>query len=58
MAQRFPARVIDTTNESFIFELTGTSDKIDQFCALMKPLCLVEVSRTGVLSIKRGAQAG
>ncbi len=54
----FRARVIDTTSESFIFELTGASDKIDQFCALMKPLGLVEVSRTGVLSIKRGAEAG
>lgn len=58
LAEIFRARVIDTTNESFIFELTGASDKIDQFCALMKPLGLVEVSRTGVLSIKRGAQAG
>ncbi|MDG1824652.1 MAG: acetolactate synthase small subunit [Henriciella sp.] len=58
LSEIFRARVIDTTNESFIFELTGVSDKIDQFCALMKPLGLVEVSRTGVLSIKRGAQAG
>ena len=55
IAEIFRARVIDTTNKSFIFELTGASDKIDQFCALMDPLRLVEVSRTGVLSIKRGA---
>lgn len=58
MAEIFRARVIDTTNESFIFELTGASEKIDQFCDLMEPLGLVEVSRTGVLSIKRGAEAG
>lgn len=58
MAEIFRARVIDTTSESFIFELTGASDKIDQFCALMKPLGLIEVSRTGVLSIKRGAKLG
>ncbi len=58
MAEIFRARVIDTTSESFIFELTGASDKIDQFCALMKPLGLTEVSRTGVLSIKRGAKLG
>ncbi|WOR14540.1 acetolactate synthase small subunit [Hyphomonas sp. FCG-A18] len=58
ISQIFRANVIDTGNESFIFELTGASDKIDQFCALMKPLGLVEVSRTGVLSIKRGAEAG
>lgn len=58
IAEIFRARVIDTTNRSFIFELTGASDKIDQFCALMDPLGLVEVSRTGVLSIKRGAEKG
>ncbi len=58
ISEIFRARVIDTTNKSFIFELTGASDKIDQFCALMDPLGLVEVSRTGVLSIKRGAEKG
>ena len=57
IAEIFRARVIDTTNESFIFELTGASSKIDEFRNLMKPLGLVEVSRTGVLSIKRGSQA-
>jgi acetolactate synthase-1/3 small subunit len=58
IAEIFRAHVIDTTNESFIFEVTGSSEKIDQFCALMEPLGLVEVSRTGVLSIKRGKEAG
>ena len=58
IAQIFRANVIDTTNESFIFELTGASDKITQFVDLMKPLGLVEVSRTGVLSIKRGKEKG
>ena len=58
ISEIFRARVIDTTNKSFIFELTGASDKVDQFCALMEPLGLVEVSRTGVLSIKRGAEKG
>lgn len=58
ISEIFRARVIDTTNKSFIFELTGASDKVDQFCALMEPLGLIEVSRTGVLSIKRGAEKG
>ena len=58
IAQIFRANVIDTTNESFIFELTGASDKISQFVDLMTPLGLVEVSRTGVLSIKRGKEKG
>ncbi|MEM9738785.1 MAG: acetolactate synthase small subunit [Pseudomonadota bacterium] len=58
MAEIFRANVIDTTSESFVFEITGTSDKIDQFLELMVPLGLVEVSRTGVLSIRRGKEAG
>lgn len=58
ISEIFRAHVIDTTSESFVFEVTGTSDKIDQFLELMKPLGLVEVSRTGVLSIKRGKEKG
>lgn len=58
MAEIFRAHVIDTTSESFIFEITGASEKIDQFLDLMDPLGLVEVSRTGVLSIRRGKEAG
>ncbi len=56
ISEIFRARVIDTTNESFIFEVTGASQKIDQFVELMRPLGLVEVSRTGVLSIQRGKE--
>ena len=51
----FRARVIDTTHESFVFEVTGAPGKVDSFVELMRPLGLVEVSRTGVLSIQRGA---
>jgi acetolactate synthase-1/3 small subunit len=51
----FRAKVIDTTHESFIFEVTGSPTKIDKFVELMRPLGLVEHSRTGVLSITRGA---
>ena len=58
VADIFRARVIDTTAQSFVFELTGASEKIDKFEALMRPLGLVEVSRTGVLSIRRGAERG
>jgi acetolactate synthase-1/3 small subunit len=52
----FRARVIDTTHESFVFEVTGAPTKIDSFIDLMRPLGLVEVSRTGVLSIQRGVE--
>ncbi len=54
LADIFRAKIIDTTLESFIFELTGASAKIDQFVDLIRPLGLVEVSRTGALSIERG----
>ncbi|MDB5651471.1 MAG: acetolactate synthase, small subunit, partial [Hyphomicrobiales bacterium] len=54
LADAFRARVIDATTESFVFELTGNADKIDQFVELMRPIGLVEVSRTGVAAISRG----
>ena len=54
VSEIFRAKVIDTTTESFIFEITGASDKVNAIIDLMRPLGLVEVSRTGVLSIKRG----
>lgn len=54
LADVFRARPIDTTHTSFIFEVTGAREKINAFIDLMKPLGLVEVSRTGVLSIRRG----
>jgi len=56
LADAFRARVIDATNESFVFEITGASDKIESFIALMLPLGLVEVSRTGVVAIARGPE--
>ena len=57
LAEAFRARVIDATTESFVFEITGRSDKIDQFVELMLPLGLVEVSRTGIVAISRGPEA-
>ena len=56
LADAFRARVIDASIESFIFEITGASTKIDQFVNLMLPLGLVEVSRTGVAGISRGPE--
>jgi acetolactate synthase I/III small subunit len=56
LADAFRARVIDATTESFIFEITGRTDKIDQFVELMLPLGLTEVSRTGVVGISRGPE--
>lgn len=55
LADVFRARPVDSTLESFVFELTGTTEKVDAFIDLMKPLGLVDVSRTGVAAISRGA---
>ncbi|WP_158745599.1 acetolactate synthase small subunit [Acidisphaera sp. L21] len=54
IAEAFRARVIDATVGSFVFEMTGGTDKIDAFLALMRPLGLAEVSRSGVAAISRG----
>ncbi len=56
IAEVFRASVIDTTTESFVFELTGASDKIDNFVALMRGLGLVEVGRSGVVGMMRGSE--
>jgi len=57
MSEAFRARVVDATPDSFVFELTGRTGKIDAFIGLMRPLGLREVSRTGVAAIARGAEA-
>jgi acetolactate synthase-1/3 small subunit len=56
LADVYRARVIDATIESFVFEVTGGSDKIDTFIALMREVGLVEVARTGIVAIARGAK--
>jgi acetolactate synthase-1/3 small subunit len=56
IAETFRARVVDTTARSFVFELTGATDKLDAFIELMRDLGLAEVSRTGVAAIARGTR--
>jgi acetolactate synthase-1/3 small subunit len=54
LADIFRAQVVDSTIESFVFEITGSADKLNAFITLMEPLGLVEVSRTGAVAISRG----
>lgn len=56
LADAFRAKVIDANTEHFIFELTGAVPKIEQFIAIMRPLGLVEICRTGVAAMNRGPQ--
>ena len=57
LADIFRAKVIDSTTESFVFELTGSTEKLNAFITLMQPLGLADVSRTGVVAISRGAKS-
>ena len=57
LADAFRARVVDATPESAVFEMTGAGEKIDAFLALMRPLGLAEVCRTGALAIARGVRS-
>ncbi len=56
IADIFRARVVDATIESFVFEMTGSTDKLNAFINLMRPLGLVDVARTGVAAIARGPE--
>lgn len=55
LAEIFRANVVDSTLESFVFEMTGTPEKIDAFAELMRPLGLREMARTGIAALSRGA---
>ena len=50
------ARLVDSTTDSFVFEITGASNEVDAFIDLMEPLGLAEVSRAGVVAIARGSK--
>jgi len=54
LADIFRANVVDSTLESFVFEITGTPEKIDAFTNLMRPLGLSDIARTGVAAMARG----
>lgn len=56
LADAFRANVIDANTEHFIFQITGKASKVDQFIAIMRPLGLVEICRTGVAALNRGPQ--
>jgi acetolactate synthase-1/3 small subunit len=57
LADVYRARVVDATISSFVFEVTGTTEKIDKFVELMSEVGLLEVARTGIVAIARGKEA-
>ncbi len=56
IADVFRCRVVDSTVESFVFEITGNPDKVNAFIQIMAPLGMVEAVRTGVVGIARGGE--
>jgi len=57
LAEVFRAKVIDAKSDSFVFEVTGNTDKVDSFIGLMSELGLVDVGRTGIVAMTRGGEA-
>jgi len=57
LANTFKASVIDSTSSSYVFEIVDSSNKLDEFINLIKPLGLVDLSRTGVVAISRGPES-
>ncbi len=57
VAEIFRAKVVDTTLESLVFEITGTTEKVNAIIDLMRPLGLAEISRTGIAAMARGKEA-
>lgn len=56
IADIFRARVVDSTIDSFVFEMTGSTEKLNAFIRLMEPLGMVDACRTGVVAIARGGK--
>ena len=56
LAKAFDARIVDETADICVFEVTGTTDQVENFISRMLPLGLIEVSRTGVVAITRGPE--
>jgi len=57
LADVYRARVVDATTSSFVFEVTGGTEKIEKFVELMREVGLIEVARTGIVAIARGKEA-
>jgi acetolactate synthase-1/3 small subunit len=50
----FRARIVDVTNNSFIIEITGDEEKIEGFVDVLRPMGIIEMVRTGNVSMARG----
>jgi acetolactate synthase-1/3 small subunit len=53
----FRGRIIDVSTDCLTVEITGTPDKIDAFLNLMKSTGVIELARTGITALARGAKS-
>jgi acetolactate synthase I/III small subunit len=53
----FRGRIIDVSTDSITVEITGAPDKIDAFLNLMKTFGIIELARTGITALARGAKS-
>ncbi len=53
----FRGRIIDVSTDSLTVEITGTPDKIDAFLNLMRTYGIIELARTGITALARGAKS-
>jgi acetolactate synthase-1/3 small subunit len=58
LAEIFRARIVDVAADSVIVEITGTEDKIEGMIELLRPIGIVEMVRTGIVSMTRGVNDG
>jgi len=57
LATVFKARVLDIAPDSITVEMTGGEEKVDRFLELVTPYGLMEMVRTGVVAMRRGAKS-
>ena len=54
IAEDFEAQVVDSTEESYVFQVVDTPNKVDEFLDLITPLGMLNISRTGAAAMSRG----
>ena len=53
-AEAYDAKIVDYTREALMMQVTGDSRRIDDFINLMRDYKILEICRTGIVSLERG----
>ena len=56
IADIFRAKVVDVSKDSLVIELTGRKNKLEAFIELLEPYEILELARTGIVGLSRGAE--